>query len=153
MNPRADALARAFATPVEGPSYRPFTRVGAVVIVAGLFGWGGRMVAAAGPLDAGQWLAVAAIAAALLWPLPGLLRGRTVLDADGIRQPGWMGREARWVDVERVRFVRMPLSPRLMLSTGFGRAKVFYSGSRALDDAFEQAVGLMTSPLAPDERR
>ena len=153
MNPRADALARAFATPVEGPSYRPFTRVAAVAIVVGLFAWGARALAAAGPLDTGQWIAVAAIAAALLWPLPGLLRGRTVLDAEGIRQPGWMGREARWVDVERVRFVRMPLSPRLMLSTGFGRAKVFYSGNRELDAAFDHAVRLLTGPPPPADPR
>lgn len=151
MNPRAEVLARAFATPVEGPSYRPFTRIAAVVIVVGLFAWGARALAGAGPLDLGQWIAVTGIAAALLWPLPGLLWGRTVLDAEGIRQPGWMGREARWTDVERVRFVRIPLSPRLMLSTGFGRARVFYSGSPELDAAFDHAVRLLTAPAPPTD--
>jgi len=147
LNPRADALAKAFATPVEGPAYRPFTRIVAVVVVVGLFGWGGSLVLGAGGLEGGQWVAVGVMAAALLWPLPSLLLGRTVLDAEGIRQPGWMSREARWADVRRVRYVRMPLSPRLMISTGFGRPKVFFSGDATLDAAFEQAVYLLTEPL------
>lgn len=147
MNPRADALAKAFATPVEGPAYRPFTRIAAVVLVAGLFGWGGYLVLGSGGLEAGHWVAVGVMAAALLWPLPSLLMGRTVLDAEGIRQPGWMSREARWADVHRVRFLRLPLAPRLMISTGFRRPTMFFSGDARLDAAFEQAVYLLTDPL------
>jgi hypothetical protein len=147
LNARLDALARAFATPVTGPTYRPLTRALAVVLVVGLLAWGLRLaLASPEPLDATRLAAGAAIALALLWPMPMLLFGRTVVDATGVRQLGWMGREVEWAQVQRIRFVRMPMSPRLMISLGIGRVKVFYSGSPALDDAFVRATRLLTAP-------
>ncbi len=148
MNPRVDALARAFAAPVAGPTYRPLTRALAVALVVGLLAWGARLlVASSEPLDASRLAAGAAIAIALLWPMPMLLFGRTVVDATGVRQLGWMGREVEWTQVQRIRFVRMPMSPRLMISLGIGRVKVFYSGSPELDEAFVRATRLLTAPL------
>ena len=148
MNPRLDALANAFATPVSGPTYRPATRVLAAVLVAGLLGWGARLLATSpDPFDATRLAAAAAIAIALLWPMPMLLFGRTVVDATGVRQLGWMGREIEWTQVQRIRFVRMPMSPRLMISMGIGRVKVFYSGNPALDEAFARATRLLTAPM------
>jgi hypothetical protein len=148
LSPHLEALSRAFATPVSGPTYRPLTRALAVVLVAGLLGWGGWMLGTSSPepLGAARLGAGAVIALALLWPMPSLLFGRTVVDATGVRQLGWMGREAAWSEVQRVRFVRMPMSPRLLVSIGIGRMKVFYSGSAELDDAFERAVRLLTAP-------
>jgi hypothetical protein len=147
LNPRADALARAFAEPVSGPAYRPFTRVLALVVVLGLIAWGVRALHAAGVgFDAPRLAAAVAVGAALLWPLPSLLLGRTVLDATGIRQAGWMGRDVAWRDVDRVRFVRMPMAPRLLVAAGFGRMKVFYSGNAELDAAFARAVRILTAP-------
>ena len=147
MSAHLEALARAFATPVTGPTYRPFTRVVAAALVGGLLVWGARAaLASPTPFEWQQLAAGATIAVALLWPLPSLLFGRTVVDAEGIRQIGWMGREATWQQVQRVRFVRLALSPRLIVSVGLGRARVFYSGSRELDLAFEQAVALLTAP-------
>jgi hypothetical protein len=75
-----------------------------------------------------------------------ILFGRTVVDATGVRQLGWLGREVAWAEVVKVRFVAMPMSPRLMVSTGFGRARVFYSGDRRLDDALREAARLLTAP-------
>lgn len=150
MNPRAEALARAFATPVSGPTYRPFTRVLAVLLVGGLFAWAAQTAfASASSLTWQQVAASAAVGLALLWPLPSLLWGRTVIDAAGIRQIGWMGREADWVQVQRVRFLAMPMSPRMIVSVGLGRSRVFYSGTPELDAAFRRAVLLLTGPL-PD---
>jgi hypothetical protein len=150
LNPRAEALARAFATPVVGPTYRPFTRALAALLVAGLFAWAAQAaIASAESLSWQQVGASAVVGLALLWPLPSLLWGRTVIDADGIRQLGWMGREAGWVQVQRVRFLAMPMSPRLIVSVGLGRSRVFYSGSAELDAAFRHAVLLLTGPL-PD---
>jgi hypothetical protein len=147
LSAHLEALARAFATPVTGPTYRPFTRVVAAALVGGLLVWGARAaLASPTPFEWQQLAAGATIAVALLWPLPSLLFGRTVVDAEGIRQIGWMGREATWQQVQRVRFVRLALSPRLIVSVGLGRARVFYSGSRELDLAFEQAVALLTAP-------
>lgn len=148
MTPRLEALARAFGTPVSGPSYRPFTRGLALVLVVGLLGWGTyTLLAAPEPLDATRLAAGAAIAIALLWPIPSLLLGRTVVDATGVHQLGWMGREVAWTEVQRIRFVRMPLAPRLLVSLGIGRVRVFHSGCAELDEAFAHAVRLLTAPI------
>jgi len=144
---RLAALARDHeARPVDGPTYRPMTRALAAVLVAGLLAWGARLILAAGSPSAGEMLAAAALAAVLLWPMPSILFGRTVVDGRGIRQGGWMGREVAWHEIQRVRFARVPLSPRLLVSPGFSRVKVFYSGSAALDDAFARIADELTRP-------
>ena len=149
MNPRHEALARTFATPVSGPAYRPVTRLLAVALVAGLLVWGGvGLVSDLGtPIDWPRIGASAIIAVALLWPMPSILAGRTVIDATGIRQGGWLGRETTWAEVQRIRYVPMPMSPRLIVSAGLGRARVFYSGDAQLDAAFREVVRLLTAPL------
>lgn len=140
---RIEALAAAFAVPVEGPSYRLLTRVMAGTVALGSLAWGVRLLLAhADELSSKHWTAAAIVALAMLWPLP-MLFGRTVLDARGIRQTGWMGKEVTWPQAYRARFLRLPTAPRLLVSTGFGRARVFYSGSKTLDEAFERVAGLL----------
>ncbi|MFM1989949.1 MAG: hypothetical protein RJA99_2906 [Pseudomonadota bacterium] len=148
MSPRLAALARTFAQPVSGPTYRPATRAVAAALVVALLGWGARsvIVDAGAAWDPTRVGAAAIVALALLWPMPMILFGRTVVDATGVRQLGWLGREVAWAEVVKVRFVAMPMSPRLMVSTGFGRARVFYSGDRRLDDALREAARLLTAP-------
>jgi hypothetical protein len=144
---RAEAAARAarsFAQPVEGPSHRPVIRYLAVAIVAVIVAWGLRQLWLHG-MPSGQALGTAAvILLLLLWPLPGLFNGRTRIDATGIRQQGFVKREIEWTQVQRVRFIRLAMSPRLVVSSGYGRIKVFYSGSRDLDEAFEEVVRVLT---------
>ncbi len=149
MNPRHDALARTFATPVSGRAYRPATRILAAVLVLGLLGWGtaGLIADLGTPIDWPRIGASAIIAIALLWPMPSILAGRTVIDATGIRQNGWMGREATWAEVQKIRYIPIPMSPRLVVATGLGRARVFYSGDAQLDGAFREAVRLLTAPI------
>ena len=148
MSARIEALGRAFATPVSGPTYRPATRLLAAGLVVGLIVWGGRLLLGGDePLDATRIGAAIAIVAALLWPMPSMLFGCTVIDATGVRQLGWMGRDTEWTQVQRIRFVRVPLAPRLIVSAGFGRVKVFYSGSADLDAAFAHATRLLSAPM------
>jgi hypothetical protein len=149
LNPRHEALARTFSTPVSGRAYRPVTRILAAALVAGLLVWGAvGMVRDLGtPIDWPRIGASAIIAVALLWPMPSILAGRTVIDANGIRQDGWMGREATWAEVQKIRYIPMPMSPRLVVATGMGRARVFYSGDTQLDGAFREVVRLLTAPL------
>lgn len=148
MTPREAALARTFAQPVAGPTYRPVTRFVAAAMVVALLGWGARTLVAEGTadLDATRLGAAAVVALALLWPMPMILFGRTVVDATGVRQVGWLGREVDWAQVVKVRFIAMPMSPRLVVSTGLGRARVFYSGTRELDAALREATRLLTAP-------
>lgn len=138
-------MGRAFEAPVAGPTYRPLTRALALALVLGLLGWTGASVLRAhDALGPAHWAAGAAILGALLWPLPALLLGRTEVDARGVRQLGWQGREVLWSEVARARFLRLPGAPRLLLSTGFGRVKAFHSGSPALDEAFERAARILS---------
>lgn len=146
MTPRQAALARTFAQPVSGPTYRPLTRAVAAALVVALFAWGARTLMLEPDTDPTRLGAAAVVALALLWPMPMILFGRTVLDATGVRQEGWMGRGVAWAEVVKVRFIAMPMSPRLMVSTGFGRARVFYSGSRELDAAMQEAARLLVAP-------
>jgi hypothetical protein len=149
LNPRHDALARTFATPVSGRAYRPATRLLAAVLVLGLLAWGaaGLVKDLGTPIDWPRIGASAIIAIALLWPMPSILAGRTVIDATGIRQNGWMGREVTWAEVQKIRYIPMPMSPRLVVATGLGRARVFYSGDVQLDGAFREVVRLLTAPI------
>lgn len=150
MSAHIDALARRFAEPVSGPSHRLWVRVTAVAMAAVAVPWGAwSLLATSGELTWEQVAAAVALAAVLLAPLPGLLFGRTVVDATGIRQLGWMGREIAWAEVRRVRMIRIPMAPRLVASAGMGRARVFHSGSAELDRAFEQAVDELTRPAGP----
>jgi hypothetical protein len=149
LNPQAskEAAARAaaaFAEPVEGPSHRPGTRIIAVVVVIVIVAWGARLLWQHGTPPTATLLAAAAVLLLLVWPLPGMLTGRTRIDATGISQQGWSSREVRWDQIQRARFTRIALTPRLVVSTGIGRFKVFYSGSRELDAAFEHAVDVLT---------
>jgi hypothetical protein len=146
---RAEAAARAaraFAQPIEGPSHRPVIRYLAVAIVVLIMAWGARQLWQHG-VPSGQAIGASAmVLLLLLWPLPGLFNGRTRIDATGIHQQGFAAREVQWSQVQRVRFIRLALTPRLVVSSGFGRMKVFYSGSRELDEAFEHVVDVLTGP-------
>lgn len=148
MTPREAALAQAFSQPVSGPTYRPFTRVLAVALVLGLLGWGARAVWTEGPqtLAPTHLAAAGVMAATLLWPLPMILFGRTVVDAQGLRREGWLGREIAWKQVVRARFIALPPQPRLMTSTGLGRAQTWYSGTSELDAALREAARLLNAP-------
>ena len=151
MSAPVDTLARRFAEPVSGPSYRPWVRVLAVAMAAVAVPWGAwSLLSTSDGLSWEQLAAALALAAVLLAPLPGLLFGRTIVDATGIRQLGWMGREIAWAEIRRVRMIRIPLAPRLVASAGMGRARVFHSGCTELDRAFEQAVEELTR--APGQR-
>jgi hypothetical protein len=113
----------------------------AIVLVAGA-----RQLWLDGPPPRQAFIAAGMVLLLLLWPLPGLMTGRTRIDSRGISQQGFTRREVEWSQVQRVRFIRLGFSPRLVISAGFGRMRVFYSGSRELDEAFEHAVDLLTGP-------
>jgi hypothetical protein len=148
MSEAAQRAAAAFARPVEGPSHRPAIKVAAVSIVVVVAAWGGRLLFQQGTPSTQSLAAAGLVLLLLLWPLPGMLAGRTRIDAQGIRQQGWAAREVEWAQVRRIRFARLPMTPRLLVSAGFGRMKVFYSGSPELDRAFERVVDVMTGPRA-----
>ena len=138
---------RQFEQPVSGPAYRLFTRLLTIKLIVGLLLYGGWVL----------WrrddVAPAVLA---LMGLPFvvvmssgwfIVIGKTTIDRQGIRQDGLFPKHYRWHEISRARFVRMPLSARLMLVTGHGPIKAVYSGDATLDRAFEDIARFYAGTL------
>ncbi|HVL57221.1 MAG TPA: hypothetical protein VM491_11990 [Burkholderiaceae bacterium] len=124
--------------PVSGASYRRATRIVAVAVSALVVVMVARWLI---QLPERDWTLVGGALLAmlpLLYWLPTVLYGQTRIDGRGIRQDGMFGREVEWHQIQRVRFSRALLQPRLMVSAGFPKIRSFYSGTPQLDDAFDE---------------
>ena len=64
--------------------------------------------------------------------------GKTTIDSKGIRQDWLTTKDYGWREIGRVRLVRMPLVPRLVVMTARGPFKAVHGGSRQLIDAFRE---------------
>jgi hypothetical protein len=131
-----------FATPVVGPAYRPFARMTTLTTVVGLAAYGARVLSARPDVAWPVLVLMAAAGAVLLVSAWYILTGKTTVDARGIRQDWMFPKRFGWHEIARVRFVRMPVVPRLVVMTGRGPFKAIQSGCRELDQAFEEIVRL-----------
>lgn len=127
--------AQRFATPVTGPSYRWSAKALAAVVLAWLAAYGARTVATGG-FGLSGWLVVLAGMTAVVVTGWSVFAGRTTIDAQGIHQSGLPRRALRWHEIARARRLRMPLTTRLVVSTGTGPLRAIHAGNRALEDAF-----------------
>lgn len=134
--PPIDPAAR-FAVPVTGPTYRRSARTLAVILVVLLLAYGARVIATAG-FGATGWAVLAAGALGLALTGWSVLAGRTTIDAAGIRQTGFPGRAFRWNEIAHARTLRMPLTSRLLISTGTGPLRAVHAGNAGLDAAFSE---------------
>jgi len=141
---RAEELSRRFAEPVSGPAYRRVTRIAAAAVGVLLVLFGLRVLGSLTEMPIETAIGLVMMAGAPLAALPGILTGKTRIDATGIRQDGLFVKEVKWSEITRVRFARLPLSPRLIVTTGFGRFRAFYSGDKALDRAFSEVELALT---------
>ena len=131
-------LIQRFESPVSGHAYRPLTRWMTFSFVTSLLAYG-LHVLSRGPDVAGSVLGLMAAAAAVV--LVGawfIMTGRTTIDAQGIRQDGLFPRVFRWHEITRARFLKMPLSGRLLLSVGAGPIRAIHGGDDQLDAAFRE---------------
>lgn len=125
------------ATPVTGPAYGRGMKIMATALVAGLAlltlrvlwrtdGWAGS--------DAGWLLGLSGVAIAVSWWQ--MLTSTTTVDAQGIRQSGWVDKSMRWDEVAATRLLSPHLAPRLVVKARFGRPRAFYAGNAELAAVF-----------------
>ncbi|MEK9774648.1 MAG: hypothetical protein VW339_00610, partial [Quisquiliibacterium sp.] len=108
-----------------------------VLTMIALLGYGVKAADTLGVLSWPMWMLLGAAllgTAASAWYI---LTGRTTIDAHGIRQDWITQKSFEWGQIKRVRLLRLPLSSRLLISTGLGPYKAIQAGSPELDAAFK----------------
>lgn len=142
-----------FEQPVSGPAYRPFTRLLTIKLIVGLLLYGAwvlwRHDDVALPVLTLMGLAFVIVVASGWF----IITGKTTIDRQGIRQQALFPKDYRWHEISRARFVRLPLSARLVLVTGHGPMKAIYGGNAALDRAFEEIARFYAGGGRASERR
>ena len=131
-----------FAQPVTGAAYRASARWAIIGVCAGLFSYGVRVLVAAPAVAPPVLALLAAGAVVVLAGAWSVLTGKTTIDARGIRQHGVFTRDLRWSEIAAARHVRMPMTSRLVISTGSGPFKAIHSGTPGLDTAFAAVAAL-----------
>lgn len=141
-----------FARPITGPSYRPGFKAITVALLAALALYGAWVLR-----GASAWspvlIAPAAAAALLLVAAAPILRGTTTVDTQGIRTSGLTRGALRWEQIDRARYLRVPLSPRLLVLPTSGPMRAFHAGNAALEQAFVSIDRLYRTidPADPDD--
>lgn len=134
-------IAARFETPVEGTSYNWIIKTALVLIDLAVLGGGVFVFSVEGDvpthMEVFGWAALALIAVTT-WDM---WTGRTRIDRDGIHRKALFGKSVSWQEIRRVRFLRLPPSPRLLVSTSQGPFKVFYAGEPKLREAFVEIDG------------
>ncbi len=110
------------AAPVTGPAYSPWFKMLATLLVFGLCGY----VASFLLRYRAETLSMLLLAAAIVFLLlsyRGFLRATVTIDADGITQSGWPGKQVVWGDVRSAKLIGLPQAgwlspPRLVVRTG-----------------------------------
>ncbi len=136
-----------FPSPVVGPAYGRSARLltGALVLALAALtvrvlwrteGWASA--------DAFWLLGLTGIAVLASWRQ--MLASTTTIDADGIRQSGWVDKSMRWDEVVLARQLTPRLAPRLMLKAKLGRPRAFHAGSAELEVAFARIAAHYRKP-------
>jgi len=131
-----------FTTPVRGPSYsvsiRVVTMVIALVVVYGTLRWLG-VTATEGWTSQGVMVFIATlfgtIGASVL-----MLRSITEIDADGIRQSGFVNRRVAWGQIANARVARWGATRLIVRRDGGPFFLVFHGGTPELRAAFERVA-------------
>lgn len=124
--------------PVSGPAYAGPFKVVSTAIVLILLGYGGA-IALRFPLLAygfGVKLLLVGATSLLLASWYWFLRGRTTIDADGVRQSAMIDKQVRWDEVRSAKMIGVPylgwlFPPRMVVRTG-NAFVTFNGGSQAL---------------------
>ena len=149
VNETAAEIARLFPQPVRGRAYTAWARWSTASTVLGLFVWGALLIAQQ-PQHQLQVLALLLAGGGLLvvsaW---FILTGHTTIDAQGIRQDWVFRKQFEWHQIAGARLVRLPLQPRLLLSTGRGPIRAIHGGDPAVIEAFRRIDAYYRQIRAP----
>lgn len=107
---------------VTGPAYSPWFKMLATLFTFGLAGYAASFMIRQGDDLGTQALMLGAILLLLL-SYRGFLHATVTIDADGIRQTGLLGKDARWDDIRGAELIGLPRAgwvspPRLVVRTG-----------------------------------
>ena len=127
-----------FAQAVSGPAYTVWARCTTASTVLGLVIYGAQVLANRPDVAWPILMLMAAGGGVLLFSTWYILTGKTTIDSKGIRQDWLTTKDYGWHEIGRVRLVRMPLVPRLVVMTARGPFKAVHGGSRQLIDAFRE---------------
>jgi hypothetical protein len=127
------------ATPVSGPAYSPWFKMLATLLSFGIAGYVISYLLRYRP-DALSALVLVAAIVALMLSYAGFLRSSVTIDAQGIRQSGWPGKQVVWSDVRSAKLIGLPNAgwlspPRLAVRTGTA-FYTFNGGTEALLSEF-----------------
>ncbi|HYF42114.1 MAG TPA: hypothetical protein VEA35_06650 [Ramlibacter sp.] len=141
------------AARVEGPAFPLLVKLLAVALVGAMLAWAARTAV---PLLQADWTwgaaAVMVLAVVMvLWCLAWILRSRTEVDADTIRQTWMWPKEVKLADVTQARLVGVPglhwlIAPRLVVrARGRGLLVFHVADPRVLTAVARVCLG--SSPL------
>ncbi len=127
------------ATPVSGPAYSPWFKMLATLLSIGIAGCITSFLLRY-QLDASSKLVLALAIVILMLNYRGFLRATVTIDAQGIRQSGWPGKQVDWNDVRSAKLIGLPHAgwlspPRLAVRTGTAFC-TFNGGTEALLSEF-----------------
>lgn len=134
-----------FATPVSGPPYRVSAKLAAGTTIASLAIYGLRVI---DKVLAMPWTMALLVGAAFLGVLVTsyyIFKGRTTIDARGIRQEWIVTKDYEWSRISKARHLRLPFTSRLMLRAGVGPIKAIQGGTPELDAAFREIAAYYKS--------
>ena len=134
-----------FATPVSGPAYRLSAKLVAGAMSAVLVIYGLRVI---DKILAMPWAMAVLIGTAFVGVLSTtwyVFKGRTTIDARGVRQEWIVLKDYDWSRISKARYLRLPFTSRLMLRTGFGPIKAIQGGTPELDAAFREIAAYYKS--------
>ncbi len=109
-------------TPVSGPAYSPWFKLLATVLSFGITGYVISFLLRY-RIDAPSVLLLAAAIVVLMMSYSSFLRATVTIDAQGIRQSGWPGKQVHWGDVRSAKLIGLTRAgwvspPRLAVRTG-----------------------------------
>ena len=131
--------AQTYSEPVRGPSYSNAFRylAAAVVLFIAAAAW---RTTGLQPRegDAASGLSLTIVVLAMMIVILAVLwRSVTTIDASGIRQSGgFVERRVAWNEIRAAHFLRIGLTPRLVVRAINGPVRVFYAGNAELREAF-----------------
>ena len=110
------------AAPVSGPAYSPWFKMLATLLSFGMAGYVTSFLLRY-RADTLSMLLLAAAIVFLMLSYRGFLRASVTIDAQGIRQSGWPGKQVVWSDVRSAKLIGIPHAgwlspPRLAVRTG-----------------------------------
>ena len=123
------------AETVSGPAYSPWFKMLATLLSLGIAGYMASFLLRYRTDTPGMLMLVAAIIILML-SYRGFLRATVTIDAQGIRQSGWPGKQVLWSDVRSAKLIGLPHAgwlspPRLAVRSGTA-FYTFNGGTQAL---------------------